>query len=655
VPPRILVGNEARELRRFEAVVSVETSTQRRYAVALLLFAFSFLGRRALAPVLGDSVPYITFSPAIAASAWYGGLGPGLITTFLGGITSVYLFFQPGAITTADVVGLALFLAIGTLITSLTQAVKRSERQAHDELLARRQFETELRKREDELKRSEQRFRALIENSSDAIALLDEAATILYASASTTRVLGYTPEEFVGQNSLDLVHPDERKRAEGMLTSLRHTKRRAATNQLRFRHADGSWCWIESVITNALEDPHIHALVVNYRDIGEHKNLEEQLLQSQKLEAIGRLAGGIAHDFNNLLTIINSYSELALNTLGKQSPVYDDIEEINKAGMRAASLSSQLLAFSRRQVLEPTVLNLNSIVSDMHRMLRRLIGEDIDVVAVLDPALESVRADRGKIEQMIMNLVVNSSHAISGGGRVTIETANVDLDDAYARRHQGVVPGSYVMLAVSDTGAGMDEQTIARIFEPFFTTKEHGKGTGLGLSIVYGFVKQSRGNIWVYSEPGKGSTFKIYLPQVKGHADNISRPRAVKPILGSETIVVVEDDESVRKLIRSILTNVGYTVIEARDGQEALALCQNQSHGIHLVLSDLIMPNLSGPEFAARITSLRPELKVLFMSGYTDNAVVLHGVLEADTPYLQKPFTPAGLTSKVREVLEGTR
>ncbi len=427
------------------------------------------------------------------------------------------------------------------------------------------------------------------------------------------------------------------------------------TFQLRFRHANGSWCWIESVVTNALDDPHIHALVVNYRVIGEHKKLEEQLLQSQKMEAIGRLAGGIAHDFNNLLTIINGYSELALNTVGKQSPVYDDIEEINKAGMRAASLTTQLLAFSRRQVLEPTVLNLNSIVSDMHRMLRRLIGEDINVVTVLDPALESVRADRGKIEQMIMNLVVNSSHAISGGGRVTIETANVDLDDAYARQHQGVVPGRYVMLTVSDTGAGMDEQTVARIFEPFFTTKEHGKGTGLGLSIVYGFVKQSGGNIWVYSEPGKGSTFKVYLPRVKKHADTITRPRAVKPILGSETIVVVEDEESVRKLIRSVLTKLGYTVVEARDGQEALALCKNQSHPIHLLLSDVIMPNLSGPELAARITSLRPELKVLFMSGYTDNAVVLHGVLEAGTPYLQKPFTPAGLTSKVREVLEGTR
>jgi two-component system cell cycle sensor histidine kinase/response regulator CckA len=395
-------------------------------------------------------------------------------------------------------------------------------------------------------------------------------------------------------------------------------------------------------------------MVVNYRDTSERRRLEEQLLQSQKMEAIGRLAGGVAHDFNNLLTIINGYSALALDTLGTQSPMYDEIDEINKAGVRAASLTNQLLTFSRRQVLEPKVFNLNTIVSDMDRMLRRLIGEDIEFVTVLDPALASVRADPGHIEQAIMNLVVNSRHAMPAGGRLTIETANVDLDDAYARRHQGVVPGSYVMLAVSDTGIGMDEQTRVRIFEPFFTTKEQGEGTGLGLSMVYGFVKQSGGHIWVYSEPSKGSTFKIYLPQVRERADVIGHPQPRKPARGgSETILVVEDEESVRKLIHSILQKAGYIVLEAQNGHEALSLCESHTDPIHLLFSDVVMPQMSGPELARRLTSVRPEMNVLFMSGYTDNAVVLHGVLDAGTPFLQKPFTPAGLTSKVRDVLEG--
>jgi CheY-like chemotaxis protein len=286
-------------------------------------------------------------------------------------------------------------------------------------------------------------------------------------------------------------------------------------------------------------------------------------------------------------------------------------------------------------------------------MLRRLIGADVDLVTVLDPILASVRADPGQMEQAIMNLVVNSRHAMRQGGRLTIETANVDLDDAYARLHEGVVSGGYVMLAVSDTGAGMDEQTKSRIFEPFFTTKAQGEGTGLGLSMVYGFVKQSGGNIWVYSEPGKGCTFKVYLPQVGQRPDVISHPPPAQPARGSETILVVEDEESVRRLIHSILRKAGYTVLQARDGQEALSFCQDYTDPIHLLFSDVVMPQMSGPELATRVSSLRPDLKMLFTSGYTDNAVVLHGVLEANTPFLQKPFTPAGLTSKVREVLQG--
>ena len=386
-----------------------------------------------------------------------------------------------------------------------------------------------------------------------------------------------------------------------------------------------------------------------------HRRLEEQLLQSQKMEAIGRLAGGIAHDFNNLLTIIQGYSAVALDTVEKHSPLYDDINEVNKAALRAAALTKQLLAFSRRQVLEPKVLNLNHLVSDMDRMLRRLIGEDVDLVTILEPTLESVRADPGQIEQTIMNLAVNSRHAMRQGGRLTIETANVELDDAYARIHEGVVAGTYVMLAVSDTGTGMDEETKRSIFEPFFTTKTPGEGTGLGLSMVYGFVKQSGGTIWVYSEPGKGSTFKIYLPRVEQRPNVISQPQPAKPALGFETILVVEDEEGVRKLIASILVKNGYTVLQARDGNEALSLCEAHTDPIQLLFSDVVMPQMSGPELAVRLASLQPEMKVLFMSGYTDNPVVLHGIIDADMPFLHKPFTPAGLTEKVREVLAKTK
>jgi nitrogen-specific signal transduction histidine kinase len=384
---------------------------------------------------------------------------------------------------------------------------------------------------------------------------------------------------------------------------------------------------------------------------------EQQFRQSQKMEAIGRLAGGIAHDFNNLLTGITGYSELLLNSLKPEDPMRGNLEEIRKAAARAASLTHQLLAFSRQQVLRPVILDLNALLANLHKMLRRLIGEDIELVTLLGPGLGRVKADRGQMEQVIMNLVVNARDAMPEGGRLILETANEELDEAYARTHPPTEPGSYVMLAISDTGCGMGPDTLARIFEPFFTTKEQGKGTGLGLSTVYGIIKQSDGYIWAYSEPGQGTTFKVYLPQVQGEVSVEAEtvPAPVELPLGSETVLLVEDEDSVRNLVRTILRKNGYTVLEARHGAEALRVAIQHTGPIHLMLTDVVMPLMSGRQLAERLAPLRPDMKVMYMSGYTDQAIVHHGVLEPGTIFLQKPFTPNSLACKVREVLDASQ
>jgi signal transduction histidine kinase len=385
----------------------------------------------------------------------------------------------------------------------------------------------------------------------------------------------------------------------------------------------------------------------------EREALQEQLRQSQKMEAIGRLAGGIAHDFNNLLTVIKGYSQLSLVETKEDDPLKENLEEIKKAAEKAADLTRQLLAFSRRQILEMKVLDLNTILGDLDKMLHRLIGEDIELVTLLPDALGRVKTDPGWVEQIIMNLAVNARDAMPKGGKLTIETANVELDEAYARGHIAVKPGRYVMLSVSDTGVGMTAEIRQQVFEPFFTTKERGKGTGLGLSTVYGIVKQSGGNIWVYSEPGQGTTFKIYLPRVDEPLEEL-KERVVKEELlqGKETVLVVEDEEAVRQLAVRILKRQGYTVLDTPDGEGALVICEKQKEPVHLILTDVIMPGMSGRQLAERCRRIRQDFKVLYMSGYTDNAIVHHGVLEEGMNYIQKPFTVEDLARKVREVLD---
>ncbi|HMJ26298.1 MAG TPA: ATP-binding protein [Pyrinomonadaceae bacterium] len=380
---------------------------------------------------------------------------------------------------------------------------------------------------------------------------------------------------------------------------------------------------------------------------------EEQLRQSQKMDAIGQLAGGVAHDFNNLLTAICGHSELSLKRITPEDPLYRPLEQIKKSGERAAALTRQLLAFSRKQMLQPKIIDLNQIVVDMNKLLQRLIGEDIDLMMGLAADLGKVKADPNQIEQILMNLSINARDAMPKGGRLTIETSNVDLSEKYSREHVSVRPGQYVMLAVSDNGCGMDAMTQAHIFEPFFTTKEVGKGTGLGLATVYGIVKQSEGTIWLYSEVGQGTTFKIYLPcaeafikEVEVEADDF------ESLQGTETVLLVEDEDVVREMATEILRDSGYHVLEAKHALEAMILERQHSGVIHLMLTDVVMPQISGRELAEQLTPLRREMKVLYMSGYTDDAIVHHGVLEEGTAFISKPFTPTALARKVREILD---
>ncbi len=387
------------------------------------------------------------------------------------------------------------------------------------------------------------------------------------------------------------------------------------------------------------------------RDLTDQRRLQEQLVQSQKMEAVGRLAGGIAHDFNNLLTVITSYSDLLLEDLAPTDPMRQDVEQVRHAADGAAALTRQLLAFSRQQVLAPRVVNLSAVVQSVEKMLRRVIGEDVELVTSLAPDLGAVKADVGQLEQVLMNLAVNARDAMPTGGKLTLETANVEHDPNYAREQEASPVRRFVMLAVSDTGIGMDEATKARIFEPFFTTKEPGKGTGLGLATVYGIVRQSGGFIWVYSEPGRGTTFKIYLPEVDAPPDAAGGAATELP-RGTETVLLVEDAAAVRAAVRQVLERQGYTVLEAPHGNAALALATAHEGPIHLLLTDVVMPGLSGRQVADQLKQLRPDTRVLYASGYTDDAVVRHGVLEAGIAYLQKPFTTGGLARKVREVLD---
>lgn len=497
-------------------------------------------------------------------------------------------------------------------------------------------------------------FSLIGENAADMIAVVTADGRRLYNSPSYQKVLGYSPEELEKTSGYEQIHPDDRKAVAAAAEEARTTGSGRRV-EYRIRHKNGDWRVVESTasaVRNALGA--VEKLVIVNRDITERRQLEQQLVLSQRLEAVGRLSGGIAHDFNNLLGVIIGYSEALQQRIGSDDSFREAVDEIQKAGQRAAAMTQQLLAFSRKQVLEPKIFDLNVVVIDVEKMLRRLIGEDVELKIAAAPALGRVKADRGQIEQVIMNLAVNARDAMPLGGKLTIETSSAELGAADVLRHRYVIPGHYVMLQVSDTGIGMDAEVQSHIFEPFFTTKELGKGTGLGLATVYGIVKQSGGYVWLESEPGKGTKFKIYLPRTEGVETQIGpRETPVNVVQGSRTILVVEDEASLRKLTCNTLAKIGHRILEAEDAAKAMQAARNFDGAIDLLLTDIVMPGMSGDELAAKLSAVRPEMRVLYMSGYTDGAIATHGILESGIVILRKPFTRAELTRNVEEMLAG--
>jgi len=505
------------------------------------------------------------------------------------------------------------------------------------------------------LQRHEKLLPALLDSAAQAILSVDRSGRIVLANARTEEMFGYSRPELIGE-PIESLLPESSREAH-----VKHRTDYIAKPRVRpmgigldlaGRKKDGTEFPVE-VSLSFLETDEGPFGIAFVTDITPRKRLEEQLVHSQKMEAVGRLAGGVAHDFNNLLTIISGYERMLLDRLPAASPLRDYAEEVLKAADRAAALTNQLLVFSRRQVMQPRVVEANALVQSDETMLRRLIGEEIDLVLNLAPEVGNIKVDPGQLSQVVFNLAINARDAMPGGGRLTIETAPAHLDEEYAKTHLGVEPGDYVMIAVSDNGTGMDAETRSHIFEPFFTTKEQGKGTGLGLATVYGIVKQSGGDIWVYSEPGKGTTFKVYFPRIRDRAAEAARPlAAARAHRGHETILVVEDEAGVRELVAEMLRQYGYNVLKAASPLEALELSKQHDGPIQMLLTDVVMPQMSGRQLAGQLLPQRPEMRALYLSGYTENTVVRQGVLEPGVEFLAKPFSQDALAGKIREILD---
>ena len=602
-----------------------------RYGVALLSSTVALL-LTVYSPLIETRL--LVFALAVMVSAWFGGWKPGLTTTAFCVLGDAYFFLpvQPVFKPYKDyLVHLVLFVLVALAICAFNAAL-RSVQQA--------------------LMSSEANFRSLVVNAPYGICRSNANGQLVDANPALIAMLGFcSGDELLKRNLAGDIFSDPDQRA--LLLESFRSGRSFDKMEAEWKRQDGSALMVRVSARPIRTTAKSVSFELYAEDITEQRALEQQLRQSQKMEAVGRLAGGIAHDFNNLLMVISGYCEFLLQKLGPDPSLRSSAQEIANAADRATALTRQLLAFSRKQLLTPKVLDLNAVVGENLKMLPRLIGEDIELATVAAPALGRVKADPGQIEQVVMNLVVNARDAMPSGGKLSIETANVALDESYARRHPGVTPGEYVMLAISDTGLGMDKETQSHIFEPFYTTKGQ-KGTGLGLSMVYGIVKQSGGYIWVYSEINHGTTFKVYLPRVEEMEEKPAAPQpepAGSP-LGHETILVVEDEPQLRDLTRQFLETRGYTVLVAENGAAAIAAARRHHAPIHLLLTDIIMPVMNGRELAQRMTGISPSTRILFMSGYTENAIWRNGIIETSANFLQKPFTLDALTRKVREVLE---
>jgi PAS domain S-box-containing protein len=532
-----------------------------------------------------------------------------------------------------------------------TASVIRDTKGEPEKLVIVNRDVTERKRAAEALRLSEESFRSVIADAPYGIFRANLSGKFLMVNAALEKMLGYeSQEELLEANLATSIYryPVEHQKINGLFLRDKHLK----DVEVEWKRKDGAFITVRCSGWPVNDESSTY-IEVFAEDVTERRVLERKLRMAQKMEAVGRLSGGIAHDFNNLLGVILGYIQVMKRNLVPGNSSYEYAEEIEKASQRAVSLTRQLLAFSRQQVLEPAILNLNTLVSDMEKMLPRLIGEDIQLILLLDPAIGQVKADPGQIEQVVMNLTVNARDAMPDGGKMTIQTANAELDAAFQREHQGSIPGQYVMLAVTDTGTGMDPETQAQIFEPFFTTKDRDKGTGLGLATVYGVVKQSSGYITVDSEKGKGASFKIYLPRIEQsvttHSEVNHTPLTVR---GSETILLVEDAEPLRKLAYMFLRDNGYQVLTAADGSEAQQAAVQNAGPIHLLLTDVVMPGINGRVLAEQLAPRHPAMKVLYMSGYTDSFIAGHGVLEAGIHLLHKPFTEEALMRKVRELLD---
>jgi two-component system cell cycle sensor histidine kinase/response regulator CckA len=601
-----------------------------RYGVAVLSTTLALIPALMLSDVVESRL--VVFAVAVMVSAWYGGWKPGLVATSFALTVSAYFSLGAGRSSTQyrnAIIQLLLFVLVAVLICW---------------------FNAALRSAQEGLRRSEVNFRSLVTNAPYGICRCDAEGTLLSANPTLVSTLGYTSaSDLIGTN-LASFYVD----AQQWFTAADHFRSSRRFNNLiaEWHRKDGRTITLRLSGRTILEEGAIY-FELFAEDVTEHRALEQQLRQAQKMEAVGRLAGGIAHDFNNLLMVISGYCEFLMERIGPDPAIREPAQEIAKAANRATALTRQLLAFSRKQMLAPKVMDLNAVVNENLKMLTRVIGEDIELVMVPGD-LGLVKADPGQIEQVILNLAVNARDAMPHGGKLTIETTNVNLDETYARTHAPAQAGDYVMLSISDTGTGMDAETLNHIFEPFYTTKGV-KGTGLGLSTVYGIVKQSGGYIWVFSEPDQGTSFKVYLPRVNamGEVMTVQPPLAsLEGARGRESVLLVEDEETVRELTRQYLLTQGYEVLEAAGPAAALKISRVHPGPIHLLLTDVIMPGMNGPELALRVTAERPETRVLYMSGYTENAIGHNGTLDPGITLLQKPFTLQTLTAKVREVLD---